>query len=117
MTIDWKESPEWANWLAQDACGEWFWFESKPELQSEGWDDDKTYKENRHEIAGVNGWKCSLQKRPIRPQAERDREEVITNALRVVPMNVGDEVHPRQYLMDSLHDLYDAGMLRKGDEL
>lgn len=69
MDINWSKAPEWANWLAQDACGDWFWFENKPELQSEGWDDDKTQKENKHEIAGVSGWKNSLQKRPTKPQA------------------------------------------------
>ena len=28
---DWKGAPEWANWLAQDEDGPWFWFQLKPE--------------------------------------------------------------------------------------
>lgn len=29
---DWKDAPEWAQWLAQDSDGEWYWFEVKPVL-------------------------------------------------------------------------------------
>lgn len=184
MDIDWSKAPEWANWLAQDECGEWFWFENKPELQSEGWDDDKTYNENKHEIAGVNGWKCSLQKRPAKPepkewdgeglppvgceceinphgewfqaivhgygknkflaeissfqtdsdgdvingehaywtastkfrpirtQAEREREELVREAAHVIEMKNGS---PITLYIKYCEDLYDAGLLRKGD--
>lgn len=27
---DWKDSPPWANWLAMDDDGEWYWFELEP---------------------------------------------------------------------------------------
>lgn len=27
---DWKDAPEWAQWLAMDACGCWQWFSKKP---------------------------------------------------------------------------------------
>jgi len=30
MIPSWKDAPDWANWLAQDSDGEWFWFEDKP---------------------------------------------------------------------------------------
>lgn len=26
----WDDAPEWANWLAMDADGTWFWFEDEP---------------------------------------------------------------------------------------
>lgn len=29
---DWKDAPEWANWVAQDGDGEWWWFQNKPTL-------------------------------------------------------------------------------------
>jgi hypothetical protein len=32
---DWKDAPEWAQHLAQDANGKWFWFECLPK-----WEDD-----------------------------------------------------------------------------
>jgi len=27
---DWKEAPEWADYLAMDACGDWWWYEYEP---------------------------------------------------------------------------------------
>ena len=27
---DWKDAPEWAVWLAQDADGEWWWYQMRP---------------------------------------------------------------------------------------
>lgn len=51
--------------------------------------------------------------RPIRTQAEIEREEAIVGALRVVGENYGQDEHPRQYLHDCLNKIYDAGMLRK----
>lgn len=27
---DWKDAPEWAQWLACDADGTWYWFEDRP---------------------------------------------------------------------------------------
>jgi hypothetical protein len=32
MKPDWMDAPDWANWLAMDEDGEWFWHESKPEF-------------------------------------------------------------------------------------
>lgn len=30
MKPDWKDAPEWANWLAMDPDGGWCWFEKEP---------------------------------------------------------------------------------------
>lgn len=27
---DWKDAPEWANWLAMDSDGIWWWYENEP---------------------------------------------------------------------------------------
>jgi hypothetical protein len=74
----------------------------------------------KHELSG---WRVSyiadyreIQFRPIRSQAEREREPVIIAALRAADPPADDEIHPRQYLIDSLNILYDAGMLRMPDE-
>lgn len=32
MKPDWKDAPEWAQWLANDMSGDWYWFENKPRL-------------------------------------------------------------------------------------
>lgn len=30
-TPHWVDAPEWAQWLAQDEDGEWYWFQDEPE--------------------------------------------------------------------------------------
>lgn len=37
MKPDWKDAPEWAQWLAQDPCGDWFWYENKPYFGESEW--------------------------------------------------------------------------------
>ena len=27
----WVDAPDWAQWLAQDEDGEWYWFQDEPE--------------------------------------------------------------------------------------
>lgn len=34
---DWKDAPEWANYLTKDADGDWWWHEYTPELGSAMW--------------------------------------------------------------------------------
>lgn len=31
MKPDWKDAPEWAQWLALDPNGDWFWYEMEPD--------------------------------------------------------------------------------------
>ena len=35
MKPDWKDAPEWANYLAQDKNGEWTWFSHKPKPEAQ----------------------------------------------------------------------------------
>lgn len=39
MKPDWKDAPEWAQYLAQDLDGNWYWFSDEPFFQEEhgGW--------------------------------------------------------------------------------
>lgn len=37
MKPDWKNAPEWANWLVMDADGIWCWFEQEPILDNDQW--------------------------------------------------------------------------------
>lgn len=30
MKPDWKDAPEWAQWLAMDGDGRWVWYDRKP---------------------------------------------------------------------------------------
>jgi len=46
MKPDWNDAPEWANYVAMDADGEWFWFAHKPTPHTHMW--------------GPNGGQCEL---------------------------------------------------------
>lgn len=34
---DWKDAPEWAQYLAMDADGKWYWYEKQPILVRGRW--------------------------------------------------------------------------------
>ncbi len=62
---DWKDAPEWANYLACDLCGIWFWYASKPEVYR--W----SFSTNDQDLVSYAGydtvnqqWKQSLERRP-----------------------------------------------------
>jgi hypothetical protein len=69
---DWKDAPEWANYLARSEDGMWTWFEKKPRLPS------------FHALSWhANGgqfellfsdlhWQDSLEKRPEKQESEGD---------------------------------------------
>ena len=62
MKPDWKDAPEWANYVAQDRDGYWCWYESHPHLPK---DSDEWTAQGRSEYAvEPNHWKESLEKRP-----------------------------------------------------
>jgi len=62
---DWKSAPEWAQWLAQDEDGEWFWFEGQPTDKSCSWQDDANGKVRSAGLSEENEtWAFTLEKRP-----------------------------------------------------
>lgn len=40
MKPDWNDAPEWAEWLAMDDDGAWYWYGEKPELVNGTWRTD-----------------------------------------------------------------------------
>lgn len=70
----WDNAPEWANWLAMDADGTWYWYNVKPIKDDDCWfiDDagcvyssivlqsDKVIENN----AIIFNWKQTLEHRP-----------------------------------------------------
>ena len=59
---DWNTAPDWANWLAQDETGDWFYFEKKPTAGEDGWmHNNGTYEST---YAFVKNWQQTLQERP-----------------------------------------------------
>lgn len=64
---DWKDAPEYANWLAQDQDGSWWWYEKLPD-PLKGSDGDGVWRfGGRCEKVGVEpneGWRETLEQRP-----------------------------------------------------
>ena len=58
----WDDAPEWANFLAMDSSGKWYWYENKPHEAG-----DKFFSpEGIFEPAKPNysGWRETLEERP-----------------------------------------------------
>ena len=63
MRPNWQNAPEWANWVAMDKCGDWFWFEEKPLKDQFRWVEIKN---SKYEFAEDDvEWDESLEKRPL----------------------------------------------------
>ena len=56
---NWNSAPEWANYLAQDENGDWYWYEDQPEAGYNQW----YTRSGRSREAAVD-WKTSLETRP-----------------------------------------------------
>lgn len=60
MKPDWKDAPEWANWLAMDEDGDWFWYSETPLAGGSSWIAGGLF---LHAGAAPN-WSDSLTRRP-----------------------------------------------------
>ena len=63
MKPRWEDAPEWANWLAMDADGGWFWYENEPApIPQAVW----SAPEGRQKLAAreENEWGSSKESRP-----------------------------------------------------
>lgn len=63
----WDDAPNWANWLAQDKSGKWYWFSVRPYARSDALDYRET--EARYKLAASSGieneeWLSALFARP-----------------------------------------------------
>lgn len=61
MKPDWKDAPEWANWLAMDEDGFWLWHENRPNKLMESWSVEGLSKVAQRPS---NRWAYSLEGRP-----------------------------------------------------
>lgn len=65
MKPNWKDAPGWAQWLAQDADGVWYWYESQPRVLDgpQAW-DTQTGRFLQALRLVDEGWDKSLEQRP-----------------------------------------------------
>lgn len=63
----WDDAPEWAEYLAQDESGAWYWYQFPVECDGGWWIEKEGFDGKMHEIKKSNqreGWATSLQSRP-----------------------------------------------------
>lgn len=65
MKPEWKDAHEWANYLAMDGDGRWFWYEREPEI-SEVIGYFYAERGGKYQEANevFSEWKESLERRP-----------------------------------------------------
>ena len=56
----WEDAPEWAQWLAMDEDGDWYWYEKEPEPGWKSWAPRK----GKTTVAGETDWEKTLEQRP-----------------------------------------------------
>lgn len=62
MKPSWDQAPEWANYLAMDADGTWYWYKNQPELNVSGyWECPTGDFEN---ACGNAQWYLTLESKP-----------------------------------------------------
>lgn len=59
---DWRDAPSWANYLARDKDGRWFWFESEPEREECGFSASYGGKTELAEPVEIR-WRQTLEKK------------------------------------------------------
>jgi hypothetical protein len=58
--LSWDDAPKWANWLAMEANGKWYWYADKPMLGDNIWISLGRFLP----ADPSNGWQKTLQQRP-----------------------------------------------------
>ena len=67
--IDWSEAPDWANYVAMDHDGDWYWYENSPVVKNFAWYCGEGG--GKCERAGkTTEWEHSLQERELCPISE-----------------------------------------------
>ena len=66
----WSEAPPWANWIAQDKGGSWYWYRNQPVKIDKGFGTfhRELSTERQFQIAKTShqskNWASTLEKRP-----------------------------------------------------
>jgi len=63
MKPDWKDAPEWANYLAMDQDGSWTWFQNRPHERNGYWWDHYGEQEEAAKPKNVK-WRETCETRP-----------------------------------------------------
>ena len=77
---DWKDAPGWANWLAQDQSGQWWWFEHSVERCDDGWAWANPSSSGRfRKTDDPPDWQDTLEDRPSKTSGGAANEQETQN--------------------------------------
>lgn len=66
--INWNDAPEWAEYVAMDESGEWWWYEKEPDDAPQEYGDgfwcNGGIETEYGDLYGGQWWGDSLQERP-----------------------------------------------------
>lgn len=67
MKPNWSAAPNWANHLAMDMDGNWYWYENEPSIEDTS-DEVWSFDNGKVELVeqDYSDWKESLERRPFR---------------------------------------------------
>ena len=75
----WDDAPEWANWMAMDKDGEWYWFAPRPIKKATEWDSvdgvQAQFSGVTHPNPSSYDWTKSIQPRPGKNMFWKDAPE------------------------------------------
>ena len=111
MKPSWDDAPEWAQWLAMDKNGQWFWYEFKPVCKREYWLGG----EMEAALPNTSLWDKSLEQRKIPSPMNLDkiandfRDRVIIDHEDAENLRIDAEAFARKVaaLVEALHALDD----------
>lgn len=83
----WDDAPEWANWLAQNEDGTWFWFEEKPVIPTDGFFTNGRNNLRSEPVFSNTNWQQTLEQRP-----KPTRQVEVGQVWKSVKLNVSAEI-------------------------
>lgn len=113
---DWAGAPEWANWLAQDENGKWFWFEREPKPVGNKFDADGLIAHARTDGSPSPLWEMTKEeRRPFDEVTPEEDEEWQAMGERQKRSKYHVQIRPGVYV-----DVYDVlhafGVTNPGDQ-
>ena len=94
MKPSWDEAPEWANYLAMDKNGQWFWFMEEPYDTSSFWMSTSA---KGFEGVQQKDWNTTLEKRPANMSDIENDIAAISTHFRITPEDIEANIAREDY--------------------
>jgi hypothetical protein len=61
---EWKDAPNYAEYLAQNYDGSWYWYSRKPINRNQKWEKQISSHESSEPSIKIKDWKNTIESRP-----------------------------------------------------